>query len=475
MQKFLWALTGALMFASAAAQADITVKNDAVTDLALSIYNNTALVRDVRSVRLPSGKSSVLFAGVSAQIKPESVIVNAEGVSVREQNYNFAMLSPENVARENIGKVVKTVLWDEDKGKNIYDKARIIDVYAGQPVLQFGYGIEFSFPGRIIWDSLPDNLQTEPSLSLGVEAMESGDKKLDLMYLTGGLRWSANYVAEFLNEEELNLKSWVSISNTSGVAYNNANVRLVAGEANVVRDAGAGVRPVMMMRAMATAENAMTDGISYPTEESVGEYHVYSLPDKISIADNQTKQVSLLSKDRIKYTKEFRLNSPLYLDVRNSGGEFKKVNSDVYVKLVNNQQSNLGEPLPRGVMRFYDHDSKGSMLFVGEAEFKQLAVGNDTELKIGRSFDVTASGKVTQLNKIAENTVEAEVSVTFMNAKSANAAVVFEQHLNQEWKLLSSNIPGEQNNARSMRWTIDVPAQGSAVLNFKVRLTKVDA
>ena len=168
MQKLFLALSCVVALQATAAQADVMVKNDSQTDLALSIYNNTALVRDVRSVRLPSGKTQVLFAGVSEQIKPESVIVNTEGVVLREQNYNFAMLSPENVAKANVGKIVKTVLWDEETGKNIYDKARVLDVYAGRPILQFGYGIEFDFPGRIVWETLPDNLQTAPSLSLVV-------------------------------------------------------------------------------------------------------------------------------------------------------------------------------------------------------------------------------------------------------------------------------------------------------------------
>ena len=106
MLKLSYYLMLVLLMAMDATAADITVKNDSNKDLALSIYNNTALVRDVRVVKLPEGKSSVLFAGVAGAIKPESVIVNAEGVVLKEQNYNFAMLTPENVAKENIGKIL---------------------------------------------------------------------------------------------------------------------------------------------------------------------------------------------------------------------------------------------------------------------------------------------------------------------------------------------------------------------------------
>lgn len=476
MAKFSGILSGAsaLVLLATAVKADITLKNDGENELALSIYNNVALVQDTREVRLPSGKSSVLFSGVSAQLKPESVIVNADNMTVREQNYNFAMLSPQNVAKENIGKIVKTVIWDEDKGRNVYDKARIVDVYAGRPVLQFGYGIEFDFPGRIIWDSLPENLQSEPSLSLGVEAPESGSRKLSLLYLTGGLQWTTNYVAEFVSENELNLKAWVGINNTSGIDYNKAKVQLVAGEANIVSQDAA--RPMLMMKAARNAYMAETAvGASMPQEEAVGEYHVYPLPEKITIADNQTKQVSLLNKDKIKFAKEYRLVSPLYMAVSTNGDSFKKQNTEVVVKLVNNNESNLGEPLPQGVMRFYDRDSRGNMLFAGEASFKPLAVGEESELSVGTSFDVTASGKILSVNKVADNTSEAEVSVSFMNAKNTAVKVAFEQNLYDDWKIVSENINSVKVDAHKARWEVEVPAQGSAVLNFKVRFVKINA
>ena len=474
MQKLSCGLL-TFILSTTAVWADVTVKNDSNTDLALSIYSNTALVRDVRQVNLPSGKSSVLFAGVAAQMKPETLIVNGSGFTVHEQNYNFAMLSPENVARANKGKIVKTVIWDDEKAKNIYDKARVLDVYAGRPVLQFGYGIEFDFPGRIIWENLPDNLQTEPSLSLGVEAREGGNKSLGLMYLTDGMKWSTNYVAEFAGEDELNLKAWISINNTSGISYHNARVQVVAGEANLVYQPRM-ARPAMM-KAMAVMDNAVgfAESAPMPTEESVGEYHVYSLPEKITIDDNQTKQISLLSKDRIKYQKEYRLSSPLYLGIGSQGGEFKKANTDVFVKMVNDKDSHLGEPLPQGVIRFYDRDSYGNMLFVGESHFRQLAFGDDTELRIGRSFDVTASGQIINLKKIADKTIEADVKVIFNNAKSNAVQVQFEQSLNNDWHILSESLEGQKKDARHMKWLVDVPAQGNAELNFKVRIVKADA
>ena len=163
------------------------------------------------------------------------------------------------------------------------------------------------------------------------------------------------------------------------------------------------------------------------------------------------------------------------MGIGSQGGEFKKANTDVFVKIVNDKDSHLGEPLPQGVIRFYDHDSQGNMLFVGESHFRQLSVGDDTELRIGRSFDVTADGQVSNLKKIADKTIEADVKVTFKNAKSSAVQVQFEQALNNDWQILSESLKGQKKDARHMKWIVDVPAQGDAELNFKVRIVKTDA
>lgn len=445
----------------------------------LSIYNNTGLVRDVRSFNLPQGRSSVLFSGVARQMKPESAILTADGVTVKEQNYDYYMLSPQNMAEANIGKIVKTAMWDEKQGKDVYGKAKIIDIYGGRPVLQFSYGIEFDFPGRILWSEIPEGMVSKPSLSLDVETASSGDKNLSLMYLTDGLQWSANYVAELVSDSELNLKSWVSINNNSGADYKNAQVQLVAGTANITSYA----RPVMlrsnmMMKSMAAGASMDMDGAVVETASIAGEeasdFYIYRLPEKISLSDNQTKQISLLSKDNIKVKKEYRLTSPLFLGLHASENSFKQQNSEIVFTLVNDAKSNLGEPLPKGVIRFYDKDKGGNVIFLGEAAFKQLAVGEETELKTGRSFDLTASGKIVNLTKIAENTVELEANISFKNAKAQKTDVVFEQRMYDSWTIVSENIQSTKPEANKAQWIIDVPAQGTAMLNFKVRFVKVN-
>ena len=463
---FMGILLSALSVADA--KAEIVIDSDKTSDLSLSIYNNIALVKDVRNVRVQRGINSVLFDEVAEKIYPESVIINADGVVVKEQNYNYPMLSPENLAKDYIGKIVKTAIWDVDKGKNVYDKARIVDVYNSKPVLQFGYGVEFDYPGRIIWDNIPVNMRSKPSLSLNVFAQENADKTLNLMYLTGGLLWKVNYVAEFLTERDMKLKSWVSISNNSGIDFANANVQLVAGDANVTRREN--VQPMMLKASRGETLSAN----SSIADEAVGEYYTYVLPEKISIANNQTKQISLLTKDDIKYQKEYHFLSPLYLGYDVNSMDFKKQNTDVVIKLFNNTDVNLGQPLPAGMIRFYDYDSNGNMLFVGENNFWQMAVGEEAEIKIAKSFDVVVSGKIVEVKKIAENTFEAEVNISVMNAKKSSVKVDFKQNIFDDWSIVSENLKGTKLDANTMHWNIEVPSMGSSVLNFKVRIVKIN-
>ena len=469
MKKLFLISTSILVLFTGIAKSEIVVDSDKISDLSLNVYSNIALVKETRELNVPSGNSLLLFNNIAEQIKPESLIVNANGVVIKGQNYNYPMLSPDNLAKINIGKIVKTAIWDEAKGKNIYDKARIIDVYNGKPVLQFGYGVEFEYPGRIIWDSVPENMKTEPSLTLNVSAQEAGDKSLSLMYLTGGVQWKANYVAELVNENEMNLKSWVSIYNNSGVDFDNAKLQLVAGDANVMQQSI--MRPMMLKasRAMDATTNQIMNN------EMVGDYYIYSLPEKISVANNQTKQFSLLSKDNIKYKKEYKLVSPLYLNATMSTADFKKQSAETFVKITNNEEANLGVALPQGVIRFYDYDGNGNILFVGENNFAKMAVGEDSEINIGKSFDVVASGKIININKIADNTFEAEVNVSFMNAKKHPVNIVFEQKIFDDWNIVSENIKGAKYDANTMKWNVNVQAMGSMMLNFKVRIMKQNA
>ena len=141
------------------------------------------------------------------------------------------------------------------------------------------------------------------------------------------------------------------------------------------------------------------------------------------------------------------------------------------VKPLNGRVEFLGEPLPKGVVRFYENDKSGKVQFLGESSLKQLAAGDNAELKIGQSFDIAVKGKVTGVKSIAKNISEADAEIKFNNAKDKAETVVFEQGFNSNWEVVGESLKHEKKNASTAVWKVSVPAKGQAVLTYKVRLT----
>lgn len=473
----IFAAIGLLLPTSLANATDkeILLDNDQSVEMAISIYNNDlGFVRDMREVNLVNGSNSVAFIGVANQIKPETAMLFGNGIEVVEQNYNYNLMTPINIINESVGETVKTALFNQQTGETIFDTAKIIDSNYGNPILQFSYGIETSFPGRIIFEKLPDNLRAKPTLVVKVNNKIAGSKKLELAYLTSGISWKSDYVAEIKSKNALTLNGWITLNNESGIDYKNASVQLIAGNVNQVSQ-DINPRPMMFATRKAMPENAMMDMASAGgvSNEAFADYYLYTLPVKTTIKDKQSKQVSLFVKDDVKFAREYKLVSPLYVGINMNGNDFEKANPEVMFKLNNIKTSGLGLPMPQGTVRFYEEDSKKNMQFIGESQIPQLADGEKADLMLGKSFDISVKGKVANVNKISKDIYEAEVEVTFKNAKAEEAVVNFEQNLNNTWQMISESVKSEKKSANVAKWVIKVPAKGETTLKFKVRITRL--
>ena len=457
---------------SLAADKEIILDKDKSVDMAISIYNNSlGFVRDTREVMLEKGSSSVAFVGVADQIKPETAMLSGSGVTVTEQNYNYNLLTPYNILNESVGQTVKTALYNEQTGQTVFNSAKIIDSNNGRPILQFDYGIETDFPGRIVYEKLPENLTARPTLDISLNNKTAGTKKLELAYLTSGISWKADYVAEVNGSNTLALNGWITLNNQSGTTYENAAVQLIAGSVNEVQPP---VMPRMYGLAMKAAVNDMAVAASAAagaSSEAFADYYLYTLPVRTTIKDNQSKQVSLFTKEKVRFVREYKLVSPLYAGLNMRENEFENANPQVTYKLNNVEAEGLGLPMPQGTVRFYENDSKGNMQFIGESEFRQLAKGDKTELPLGKSFDVSAKGRITGVTRLAKDSYEGDFEITLKNAKSESAVVNFEQKFGGSWTIVSESVKSEKKNASTGLWKVEVPANGEKVLTFKARIT----
>lgn len=479
-KKYLLSLltTSLLMSGSLrAAEVETLINSDATQNVQLSIYNdNLAFVRDTRKVNLSEGENKIAFEGVSSQIRPETAMLWGANVKVLEQNYDYNLMTPDNILSNSVGKQVKTALYNEKSGETIFDTAQIIDASTyGRPVLKFAYGIETNFPGRIIFEDIPEGLRNKPTLVVDLKSDSAQkDKELELAYLTSGLSWKADYVATLKKDDSLSLNGWVTLQNNSGVDYQNAQVQLIAGQIRQVAPAAPRMLNTARYKAAAgMAMDAMVESASMPAQEALSDYYLYTLPENTTLKNQQTKQVSLMSKNKVKYTKEYKLYSPLYLGYGLKDVEFEKANPQVVYILHNTQAGGLGEAMPKGTIRFFEKDKNGQMQFIGESNLNQLAVGEKTELSLGSSSDIYASGKTTGGTKISEDINETSAEITFNNAKSEAVEVEFSQNFGGiSWDMITESLKSEKKNISTAVWKVKIPANGTETLRFKVRLNK---
>ncbi len=454
---------------------EILVENNKNVDMVVSIYNNNlGFVRDTRSVKLADGLNSIAFEGVASQIKAETAVLTGNGVSVLEQNYDYDLLTPNNILEQFVGKEVKTVMQNPATGENMFDKAVVLNSNYGSPILRFSYGVEANFPGRVVYDKVPSSLRVKPTLVVNLNNKAAGDKNLELAYLTNGISWKADYIAEIKSDGELGLNTWITLNNETGADYENATVQLISGSVNQVSQAVNAVRPMMQMK---MARGAMMDGAAVMEtgsveRSSISDYYLYTLPQKTTIKDKQSKQVSMMKLDNVKYEKEYVMQSPLYLNVGAQSSDFEKSNPNVVFKLKNEKSSNLGEPLPGGVIRFYEKDVKQNLQFIGESRIEQSAIGEKIDLTIGKAFDVFAKGKIANVRSISKDISEFDVEVTFTNASEKAKTVVFEQNVYNRWDLLKENMKSEKKNSSTLKWRFDLPKNEKKVLTYTVRVNR---
>jgi hypothetical protein len=443
-------------------------------EVAVTIYNeDLALVRDQRQVALPEGTVDLALREVSARIRPETALLSSltrpGGLTILEQNFDFDLLTPKNLLEKYVGRDVQLVRTHPETGKDIFETARVLSANNGV-VLQIGDRIETGAPGRLVFPDVPKNLRDRPTLVVKLDNDQTGQQTLELSYLTSGLGWRADYVAE-LNAKDtaLDLSGWVTLTNQSGTTYGNALLQLVAGDVNRVQEQMP-VRKAVMM------EDAVSMAASAPMrEESLFEYHLYSLQRPTTIRNNQTKQVSLLNVTSVPVKKEFRLQGSPYYYRGKQGDLGQKLKVGVFVELDNRKEDNLGMPLPKGIVRVYKQDKSGSPQFVGEDRIDHTPENETVRLKLGDAFDVTADRKQTDFRKLGGDSrynyrYESAFEINLHNAKDEEVTVTVAEPVPGDWRMLSESHEHSKVSADTALWKVAVPAKGEAVLSYRLEI-----
>lgn len=431
---------------------------------AITVYNDElALVKERRKVTLPGGLTRLSLREVSGQMRPETALLRAVGghpVTLVEQNFDFDLLTPGKLLEKYVGREVTVIRSHPTTGEERREKATVLSANNGT-VLRFADRIETGAPGRIVFDTVPANLRDRPTLSVLLEAA-GGPQSLELSYLTGGLFWKADYVANLSpDSRQMDLSGWVTLTNRSGTGYDNASLQLVAGTVNRVRPK----EPIMpyAMAAPSPAPRRLE-----VVQEALMDYHLYSFERPTSIADNQTKQLALLSASAIPVRRSYLLAGSDWYYRERYGQIGQKLKPAVMVEF-DNKGGQLGKPLPAGVVRVYAKDSKGAAQFVGEDRIEHTAKNETVKLRLGEAFDITAERKQTAYKKLADNLAESSYRIDLRNAKDEPVTVRVQEPLPGDWEMVQESQRHTKESSRIAAWNVAVPANGAAVLEYTVR------
>ncbi|KVW94406.1 DUF4139 domain-containing protein [Thiobacillus denitrificans] len=475
-KKLLNTMIAGLMAAShaswAAPREEIASSAADQQSVAVTIYSdNLALIKDARRVRLARDINQLAWRDVSAQMRPETAqlrnVSNPAGFRLQEQTFDFDRLTPGKLLEKYVGREVGVIRTHPSTGAETRETATVLSTHSGV-VLQFADHIEAGVPGRLAFPDVPDTLRDTPTLVISLVNPTAGTQNLELSYLTGGLSWRADYVAE-LNERDdrLDLNGWVTLTNQSGAAYPNARLQLVAGDLNRVRDAEPMPRATMAMAAKVADAAEMQ-------QESLFEYHLYTLQRPTTLAENQTKQVALMSASRVPVKKEFLLQGANYYYTGQHGELGQKIKVGVFVEF-DNKGEGLGMPLPRGVIRLYKQDSQGNAQFVGEDRIDHTPKNETVRLKLGDAFDVTADKKQTAFQKLAGTSrynyvFESAYEIVLKNAKPEAVTVIVREPMPGDWTMVSESQPHTKAASGMAEWRVSVPVGGKATLSYRVRV-----
>jgi hypothetical protein len=449
--------------------ADVGERTSTLADqraVSLTIYNqDLALVRDERSVHLTPGENILAMRDVSAKIMPQTALLESltapSAVSVREQNFNYDLLSRAKLFEKYIGKEV-TVVHTRAGTADVRETARVLAFNDNNPILQYHDRIEAYVDGYVSFPSLPDNLRDRPTLILNLDNSGANDQRVALSYLTGGLSWSADYVGTLSgHDDRMDLTGLVTLNNVSGTTYRNARLQLVAGDVNA-REAP----PQGSMRIIGTV-NGVPTGQTFQ-EQPLFEYHLYTLNRTTTIADNQTKQVSLLVAHDIPVAKSLELRgAPFYYSQSLSDlGDRLKVGT--YITFVNDG-GDLGIPLPKGTVRIYKHDGDGRSQFIGSDGIDHTPKKETVRLFLGNSFDVVAHKKQTDFKIIATCVDASSYEIVLTNGKTTQEKVTVVEPIPGDWTITSESAPHVKTSSRTANWTLTVPPLGKTTLTYTAR------
>jgi hypothetical protein len=436
--------------------------------LSVTIYNDDlALVTDQRDIEVKDGRQRMEFQDVSAQIRPETVSLAAPDISIVEQNFDFDLLTPVKLMEKAVGQVITLVRVNPATGAETREQAQVLATNGGV-VLKIGQHIEVlrddGLPVRVIFDKVPDNLRARPTLSVTVVGAHAGTRRATLSYLTPGLGWKADYVALYNeSDSKIDVQGWVTLTNSSGTSYDNAKTLLVAGSP-AQTDGGRGASTVY--RAPPRRSTLQQVGTESGSRERLGDYYLYPLSERTTIANLQTKQVSVLDVHSVPAEHGYEFRN------RWLGTSETPVSAKSVYSFSTSAHAGLGDQLPAGILRFYMRDKRGDPQFIGESRIDHTPMGSTLSLATGDAFDVKVQAIVDKRTRLSVFDWQTDMRYELTNALPRAITVKLRQEgLWGDSVIKTESQKSTRVHAEAAEWAVNVPANGKTTLtaSFETR------
>ena len=435
--------------------------------VAVTIYNQDfGVVRETRRLKLGRGRVELSYRDVSAQIQPETVRLHSltpgAAFEVLEQNYRYDLLTPAKLLEKYVGKRISVYRYNEKTGSDEKKSAEVLSVEGGA-TLRIDGEVTTNFQGRFAFPNVPANLLEKPTLVWLLKS-DREQQDVEVTYLTRNLNWRADYVLKLdASDGKADLNGWVTLDNRSGSSYENAALRLVAGDVNRQP------RVVTLSEVAIVGNDDAKPQAPQFRQENLFEYHLYSLERPTSILDNETKQVALLSAEGITVRKKlvFRGEDWLY---RTPDATRQPGKVGVFVELVNSEKNRLGMPLPQGTVRIYKADTSGALQFLGEDAIDHTPRDERVELKVGEAFDIVGEHVQKDFKQLTNCSTESAFEVELRNHKASVEQVEVVESPGGDWEILQHSQPFTKVDAHTLRFDLALPAHGVGKVSYRVRV-----
>lgn len=441
----------ALLTSAVPAAPQTVVGATAREDLAVTVYRGYVHVRDAR--RAPAAESLV-WTGVAPSIDPGTLILSSGG---RPVEVSLARIEPapsaDALLRERAGGAATLV---SPTGERI--PATIVS--ADGPVFRVGDRLVLSWEGSF---EVPDGPDAAPGPRVEWRLDRPAAGVLTTAYLADGPSWSADYLA-VLEGDGMVLRGHATIENPTSFAMPDAAVELVAGEVRRDRGGPGPPRPMMEMAELRVADQASE-------RESFADRILYRLPGRVTIAPSSTTRAPLFDAARLDVERDYVLEGQPWIYQSSYRDRSETRSPAIRLSFVVEGIAEGDAPLPAGTLHLYQRGSDGALRFAGSAPTGDLPSGERAEVVVGAAFDLVAERTQTAFRRIDQRTVETAWRLEVRNRGDERRVVTVLEPLPGEWEILEESRPHERVDATTVRWRLPVPANGSAVLEWRVRST----